>query len=77
MNRTQRILAYLSFAGLAILFALMLVISFQFQSAGYYLDQAEHSRSILIAFQNLNRGLVKAEKVGTARLFAHFESQLS
>lgn len=61
MNRSQRILASVSVAGLALLFVLALMISFQFQSAGYYSDQAEHSRGILIAVQNLNRGLMKAE----------------
>ena len=61
MSRTQRVLASISVAGLALLFALTLVISYQFQSVGYYWDQAEHSRGILIAVQNLNRGLMKAE----------------
>src|ERR1700756_5779605 len=61
MNRSQRVLASASIAGLALLFVLALVISYQFQAAGYYSDQAERSRGILIAVQNLNRGLVKAE----------------
>ena len=61
MNRSQRILASASVAGLAFLFLLALVISYQFQTAGHYSDQAERSRGILIAVQNLNRGLMKAE----------------
>jgi diguanylate cyclase (GGDEF)-like protein len=61
MSRAQRVLAYISVAGLALLFALALVISYQFQSAGYDWDQAERSRGILVAGQSLNRGLVKAE----------------
>jgi diguanylate cyclase (GGDEF)-like protein len=61
MNRSQRVLASASVAGLALLFVLALVISYQFQTAGYYSDQAERSRGILIAVQNLNRGLMKAE----------------
>jgi diguanylate cyclase (GGDEF)-like protein/PAS domain S-box-containing protein len=61
MNRSQRVLASASVAGLALLFLLALVISYQFQTAGYYSDQAERSRGILIAVQNLNRGLMKAE----------------
>jgi diguanylate cyclase (GGDEF)-like protein/PAS domain S-box-containing protein len=61
MNRSQRVLASASITGLALLFVLALVISYQFQAAGYYSDQAERSRGILIAVQNLNRGLVKAE----------------
>src|ERR1700692_2777458 len=61
MNRSQRVLASASLAGVALLFVLALVISYQFQSAGYYSDQAEHTRGILIAVQNQNRGLVKAE----------------
>lgn len=61
MNRNQRVLAWLSVTGLALLFVLALVTSYQFQSAGYYSDQAEHSRAVLIAVQNLNRGLLKAE----------------
>lgn len=61
MNRSQRMLASVSMAGIAFLFGLALVISYQFQSAGYYSDQAEHTRSILIAVQNLSRGLIKAE----------------
>ena len=61
MNRSQRVLASASVAGLTLLFVLALVISYQFQTAGYYSDQAERSRGILIAVQNLNRGLMKAE----------------
>jgi diguanylate cyclase (GGDEF)-like protein/PAS domain S-box-containing protein len=61
MSRVERVLASISITGLALLFGLTLVISYQFQSAGYDWDQAERSRGILIAVQNLNRGLVKAE----------------
>ena len=61
MSRAQRVLAFISIAGLAIMFGLTLVISYQFESAGYDWDQAERSRGILIAVQNLNRGLMKAE----------------
>ena len=61
MSRAERVIASISIAGLALLFALTLVISYQFQSAGYDWDQAEHSRGILIAVQNLNRGLGRAE----------------
>jgi uncharacterized membrane protein (DUF485 family) len=61
MNRSQRVLASVSVTGLALLFVLALVISYQFQTAGYDLNQAERSRGILIAVQNLNRGLMKAE----------------
>jgi len=61
MNRSQRVLASASAAGLALLFVLVLVISYEFQTAGYYSDQAERSRGVLIAVQNLNRGLMKAE----------------
>jgi CHASE3 domain sensor protein len=61
MNRAQGVLASISVAGLVLLFALTLVISYQFQSAGYDWDQVERSRSVLIGVQNLNRALVKAE----------------
>jgi CHASE3 domain sensor protein len=61
MNRAQRVLASVSVAGLVLLFSLTLVISDQFQSAAYDWDQVERSRSVLIAVQNLNRALVKAE----------------
>jgi diguanylate cyclase (GGDEF)-like protein/PAS domain S-box-containing protein len=61
MNRLQRILAAISILCLAFLFALTLFISSQFQTAEYYSNQAEHSRLILMAVQNLNRGLLKAE----------------
>jgi CHASE3 domain sensor protein len=61
MNRAQRVVASVSVAELVLLFALTLVISDQFQSAGYDWDQVERSRSLLIAVQNLNRALVKAE----------------
>jgi diguanylate cyclase (GGDEF)-like protein/PAS domain S-box-containing protein len=61
MNRLQRILAAISILCLAFLFVLTLFTSSQFQTSEYYSDQAEHSRLILMAVQNLNRGLVKAE----------------
>jgi diguanylate cyclase (GGDEF)-like protein/PAS domain S-box-containing protein len=61
MNRPQRILAAISVLGIALLFVLTLFTSSQFQAAESYSDQAEHSRLILIAVQNLNRGLLNAE----------------
>jgi hypothetical protein len=76
MNRSQRVLASASVAGLALLFLLALVISYQFQTAGYYSDQAERSRGILIAVQNLNRGLMKAES-GQRGFLLTSKSQLS
>jgi diguanylate cyclase (GGDEF)-like protein/PAS domain S-box-containing protein len=61
MNRPQRILAAISILCLAFLFVLTLFASYQFQTSESYSDQAEHSRSILVAVQNLNRGLLRAE----------------
>jgi diguanylate cyclase (GGDEF)-like protein/PAS domain S-box-containing protein len=61
MNRTERILAAISILGLVLLFVLTLVTSSRFQAAEYYAEQAEQSRVTLIAVQNLNRGLLKAE----------------
>jgi diguanylate cyclase (GGDEF)-like protein/PAS domain S-box-containing protein len=61
MKRTERVLASVLILGLAMLFVLTLVASRQFQSAEEYSDQAEHSRLILIAVQNLNRGLLNSE----------------
>lgn len=61
MNRTERILAAISVLGLAFLFLLTLVTSSRFQTVAYETEQADRSRVILIAVQNLNRGLLSAE----------------
>ncbi|KAA6459556.1 diguanylate cyclase [Acidobacteria bacterium AB60] len=61
MNRGQRILAFITVIGLLLLFVWALLISYQFQAGSLYADQAEHSRRVLVAMQNLNRGLMKAE----------------
>ena len=44
MSRAQRVLASISVAGLALMFALTLIISHQFLSSGDYWDQAERAR---------------------------------
>lgn len=61
MSRSERVLASISVVGFVLMFALALVISYEFKAIGDYWDQAERSRGILIVVQNLNRGLVKAE----------------
>ena len=58
MSRAQRVLASISVAGLALMFAVNAAYFLPVSVRRRLLGSAEHARAILIAVQNLNRGLM-------------------